>query len=62
MGFSYDFIEFYTGYYLKQSKKVQKKLVDSLTEESLIEVNLFSEKCKTIHNRNQHKLKGVVNL
>lgn len=62
MGVSYDFIEFFTGYYLKQSKKVQKKLVDSLTEESLIELNLFSEKCQKIHNRNQHKLNGVVNL
>jgi NAD+ synthase (glutamine-hydrolysing) len=62
MGFSYDFIEFYTGYYLKLDISEKEKLVMSLTEESLLEFNKFSEKCVRIHNRNQHKLGGVINL
>ena len=62
MGFSYDFIEFFTGYYLKLSKSAQEKLVRSLTDNSLLEFNTFSEKCVKIHHRNQHKLGGVINL
>lgn len=62
MGFSYDFIEFFTGYYLKLSKSAQEKLVRSLTDNSLLEFNTFSEKCQKIHTRNQHKLGGVINL
>jgi NAD+ synthase (glutamine-hydrolysing) len=62
MGFSYDFIEFFTGYYLKLGTSNQEKVIRSLTESSLIEFNTFSEKCKKIHDRNQHKLGGVINL
>lgn len=62
MGFSYDFIEFFTGYYLKLDISEKEKVVRSLTEESLLEFNTFSEKCIRIHNRNQHKLGGVINL
>jgi NAD+ synthase (glutamine-hydrolysing) len=62
MGFSYDFIEFYTGYYLKLNLQKQRKLLKSLTESSYVEFLLLSEKCIAIHNRNQHKIGGVINL
>jgi NAD+ synthase (glutamine-hydrolysing) len=62
MGFSYDFVEFFTGYYLKLNESERKRLLQSLTETSRIEFNTFSEKCKKIHQRNQHKLGGVINL
>lgn len=62
LGFSYDFIEFYTGYYLKQSKSKQKKILQSLTEESFLDFTLSSNKCQSIHNRNKHKLNGVINI
>jgi NAD+ synthase (glutamine-hydrolysing) len=62
MGFSYDFIEFFTGYYLKLSLSKQEKLLQSLTSSSLIDFRKFSEKCQQIHTRNQHKLGGVINL
>jgi len=62
MGFSYDFIEFYTGYYLKLNKTEQEKFLTLLTDESLLEFKIFSEKCTAIHNRNKHKLGGVINL
>jgi NAD+ synthase (glutamine-hydrolysing) len=62
MGFSYDFIEFFTGYYLKLSKSAQKNLLKTLTATSLENFNSASEKCQKIHTRNQHKLGGVINL
>jgi NAD+ synthase (glutamine-hydrolysing) len=62
MGFSYDFIEFYTGYYLKLCKTNQEIIKSSFSEKSLAEFNIFSEKCLAIHDRNKHKLGGVVNI
>jgi NAD+ synthase (glutamine-hydrolysing) len=62
LGFSYDFIEFYTGYYLKQSKSKQQKILQSLTKESFLDFTLSSNKCQSIHNRNKHKLNGVINI
>ena len=62
MGFSYDFIEFFTGYYLKLSESNKEKLLLSLTDVSLLEFKTFSKKCETIHKQNQHKLAGVINV
>jgi len=62
MGFSYDFIEFFTGYFLKLNKVKQEKLLQTLTETSLHEFNTYADKCQEIHRRNKHKLGGVVNL
>lgn len=62
LGFSYDFIEFFSGYYLKLSKLQQKKVINSLTNESFIEFKLFSQRCQLIHDKNKHKLNGVINL
>jgi NAD+ synthase (glutamine-hydrolysing) len=62
LGFSYDFIEFYTGYYLKQSKSKQQKIIQSLTDESFLEFTLCANRCESIHNRNKHKLNGVITL
>jgi NAD+ synthase (glutamine-hydrolysing) len=62
MGFSYDFVEFFTGYYLALNKSKQEKLLMSLTDVSLLEFKTFSKKCEEIHNRNKHKIGGVINL
>lgn len=62
MGFSYDFVEFFTGYYLPLNKSNQQKLLISLTDVSLLEFKIFSKKCKEIHDRNKHKIAGVINL
>lgn len=62
MGFSYDFIEFYTGYYLKLSSAAQLKWKSTITGESLYEFLNFEEKCTAIHTQNSHKLLGVINL
>lgn len=62
MGFSYDFIEFYTGYYLQLSVEEKAKMIDQLNSDSLGEFMEFEAACTTIHKRNDHKLGGVINL
>ena len=62
MGFSYDFIEFYTGYYLPMSIEEKAKMIDQLNSDSLSEFMEFEAVCTTIHKRNAHKLGGVINL
>lgn len=62
MGFSYDFVELFTGYYFHLDVSEKEKFVLSLSEDSLFEFIQFSKKCIKIHDRNQHKLSGVVNL
>ena len=60
MGFSYDFIEFYTGYYLNLEDKLS--FINSLTIDSKEEFLKNEKLCVNIHKRNAHKLSGVVNL
>jgi len=62
MGFSYDFIEFYTGYYLPMSIEEKLHFIKELTSESLSEFLHFEGLCVSIHARNAHKLGGVINL
>ena len=62
LGFTYDFIEFYTGVYLKMSEEYKKQFFSDLSEDSYREFNEFEEKCVAVHNRNKHKIVGVVNL
>lgn len=62
MGFSYDFIEFYTGYYLQLSIEKKAHFLQELTNESLSEFLNYEGLCISIHARNAHKLGGVINL
>lgn len=62
LGFTYDFIEFYTGSYLKLSEDEKKMFLDNLDNDSHKEFLDFEEKCVGVHNRNKHKIGGVVNL
>jgi NAD+ synthase (glutamine-hydrolysing) len=62
MGFTYDFIEFYTGYFLTLDQKEQYEFLNNLSNISRSEFLNFEEKCTKIHKRNAHKLKGVINL
>lgn len=62
LGFTYDFIEFYTGVYLKMTEEYKKLFINDLSDESYNEFLKFEEKCVAIHNRNKHKLIGVINL
>tara|TARA_R110002074_G_scaffold132808_3_gene276364 strand:+ start:4155 stop:5012 length:858 start_codon:yes stop_codon:yes gene_type:complete len=60
LGFTYDFIEFYTGVYLKWDEK--NNTLKNLTEDSYREFIKFEEKCVAVHNRNKHKIEGIINL
>jgi NAD+ synthase (glutamine-hydrolysing) len=62
LGVPYDFVELFTGYFLKKSEEQQKELLDSLNTDALKEFNDFAKKCVNTHLRNRHKLSGVVNL
>ena len=62
LGFTYDFIEFYTGSYLKLSEDEKKSFLDNLNNDSHKEFLNFEKKCVAVHNRNKHKIGGVVNL
>ena len=62
LGFTYDFIEFYTGVYLKMNETDKKDFKTGLCEESYKEFAKFEEKCVAVHKRNRHKIGGVVNL
>lgn len=62
LGFTYDFIEFYTGVYLKWNKKQKNNFLEELTEMSYKEFIMFEKKCVAIHNRNKHKIDGIIDL
>lgn len=62
LGFSYDFIEFFTDYYLNKNETEQNNFIQSLNESSRNEFLNWADKCKNIHERNKHKLNGVINL
>ena len=62
LGFTYDFIEFYTGVYLNYDNIEKESFLTGLNKDSLNEFVKFEEKCVAVHNRNKHKIGGVVNL
>lgn len=62
LGVSYDFIELFTGFYLKLSRKDQKKYKNSLSDEACKEFHNLSKKCRKIHRQNKHKLNYPKNL
>lgn len=65
LGFSYDFVELYTGYYLNLSDGGQRDFIKNLAVKNVTALTDFLEKEEMIlavHNRNKHKLEGVVNL
>lgn len=62
LGVSYDFVELYTGWYLKQSEEKQKAFVNSMDEETIKEWIHYRDICENVHRRNAHKLNGPMNL
>lgn len=62
LGVSYDFVELYTGYYLNLSEDERIKFIIELSEEANREFIKCLHICNNIHKRNNHKLRGIVNL
>ena len=62
LGFTYDFIELFTGYYLPLDDTEKTKFLEVLDENERLEFLKNKEACEKIHNKNKHKLVGIVNL
>ena len=62
LGVTYDFVELYTGWFLKQSVEDQVKFVGGLDPETKEEWEHCKTICETVHRRNAHKLSGPKNL
>ena len=62
LGFTYDFVELYTGWFLKQSADAQAAFVASLDAASKEQFESWTAKAVGVHNRNKHKIAGIVNL
>jgi len=62
LGFSYDFIELFTGWYLQQSEAEQAAFRESMDEESRRKFETWATKCEEVHQRNRHKFNSPVNL
>lgn len=64
LGVSYDFVELFTGYYLKFGYvgHIDVPFLESLSEEARKEFEASANICMNVNKRNQHKLNGIVNL
>jgi NAD+ synthase (glutamine-hydrolysing) len=62
LGFSYDFIELFTGDYLSKNSSNKQKFMDDLCDEAREEFNNLSKKARDVHKRNMHKLQPPANL
>jgi len=62
LGFSYDFVELFTGAYLPLSDTDKAAFKASLTEEGLAKFQKWAEGAEKVHNRNKHKLSSPKNI
>lgn len=62
LGFTYDFIELFTGAFLPLSDDQKQAFKESLGDEATKQFSEWSAKCESVHRRNKHKLSSPVNL
>jgi len=62
LGFSYDFVELFTGAYIPLDDKGKEEFRKSLSPEALQIFLKLGKMARDIHNRNKHKLTGPANL
>eukprot|EP00754_Rhynchopus_humris_P041486 Rhum_TRINITY_DN25049_c0_g1::Rhum_TRINITY_DN25049_c0_g1_i1::g.181012::m.181012/K01916/nadE; NAD+ synthase len=62
LGFTYDFIELFTGEYLPMDEAGRKAFRDGLGAEAGAQFDDWAEKAQAVHRRNAHKIGGVKNL
>lgn len=62
LGFTYDFVELYTGWYLAQSKEDQDTFLRGLSADAHAQMTHDMQLSEQVHKRNAHKLRGIVNL
>eukprot|EP01059_Diplonema_ambulator_P020486 TRINITY_DN342_c0_g1_i4.p1 TRINITY_DN342_c0_g1~~TRINITY_DN342_c0_g1_i4.p1 ORF type:complete len:291 (+),score=118.33 TRINITY_DN342_c0_g1_i4:49-921(+) len=62
LGFTYDFIELFTGMYLPLDEEGRAAFKKSLSKEGLEQFESWGSKAEAVHRRNSHKIGGVKNL
>lgn len=62
LGFTYDFVELFTGAYLTLSPEAQAAFRASLSPAGLEQFDHHAKSAADVHRRNAHKIAGVVNL
>ncbi|KAH9578915.1 NAD/GMP synthase [Trypanosoma melophagium] len=62
LGFPYDFVELYTGWYVSIGKDEQQAFLHSISAEARKQFEAYVVACENVHRRNAHKLKGVINI
>eukprot|EP00658_Telonema_sp_P-2_P084087 TRINITY_DN9242_c0_g1_i1.p1 TRINITY_DN9242_c0_g1~~TRINITY_DN9242_c0_g1_i1.p1 ORF type:complete len:233 (-),score=81.65 TRINITY_DN9242_c0_g1_i1:294-992(-) len=62
LGFSYDFVELFTGHYLPLSEADKAAFNGALSAEAKAQFDELSEKAIAVHRRNYHKILGIQNL
>jgi len=62
LGFTYDFIELFTGFYLKLDEKNQESFRAILCDDAKKQFDEWGARAAAIHKRNKHKIDGVCNL
>ncbi|KAK7199775.1 NAD+ synthase [Novymonas esmeraldas] len=62
LGFPYDFVELFTGWYLEQRETAKLEFVHNLSADAKDQFERYVTACELVHRRNSHKLKGQVNL
>jgi len=62
LGFSYDFIELYTGAYLPLDQAAKRLFLESLSPDARAKFEGAAKMCEGVHNRNKHKFGGPLNI
>jgi len=62
LGFTYDFIELFTGAYLPLNEDDKASFRESLSSDARKQFDDWGAKAEAVHERNKHKIAGVCNL
>ncbi|EPY23128.1 NAD+ synthase [Strigomonas culicis] len=62
LGFPYDFVELFTGWYRVQTETAKLRFLDTLSAAAREQFERYTKACEDVHRRNAHKLSGPVNL
>lgn len=62
LGFTYDFIELFTGFYLPLDVKNKETFRQILDDDARKQFDDWGARAEAVHLRNRHKIQGVANL
>nr|AGU68175.1 NAD+ synthase (glutamine-hydrolysing) [Herpetomonas muscarum] len=62
LGFPYDFVELFTGWYLQQGEVAKMEFLTKLGNDAKAQFEAYAKACEGVHRRNAHKLNGPINL